>query len=356
MKHTKTFSKAICLLLCIAALAGLTGCGEAKPFQRQIDAMDTVITLTAYGKSGENGLDAAESIIRSLDAMLDPGSQTSTVYAINTAQGSSTVVSAQVADMISKAYEIYQRTKSFNSSATGMLDLTLYPLIKKWGFMDRKYYVPNDAEIQEQLARRCFDSLVLSSFPNSASYSVTIPSYGEMSFACCAIGCASQNAIDAMRHAGVTSGIVSLSGNVQTLGLKPDGTMWNVAIQDPENPSTFLGVISVGETAVSTSGGYQRSFTDGKGGSYHHLLSPTTGYPANNSLKSCTVLCEDGTLADCLSTAMFVIGESNALNYWRQYGGFEMILVTNENEVICTKGLMEEFTLSNSLYTLKYKE
>ncbi|MDO4983114.1 MAG: FAD:protein FMN transferase [Eubacteriales bacterium] len=356
MKHTKTFSKAICLILCIASLLTLSACGEAKPSQIQVSAMDTVMTVTAYGKNADKGLTAAESIIKSLDVMLDPGIQTSTVYAINTAQGSSTVVSGQVADMLSKAYDIYQKTKSFNSSATGMLDLTLYPLVKKWGFMDNKFYVPNDAEIQEQLARRCFDSLVLSSFPNSASYSVTIPSYGELSFACCARGAASENAVEAMRQAGVTSGIISLSGNVQTLGLKPDGTNWNVAIQDPDNTSTFLGVISVGETAVVTSGRYQRSFTDGKGNTYHHLLSPTTGYPANNSLKSCTIICDDGTLADCLSTAMFVIGESNALNYWRQYGGFEMILVTNDNEVICTKGLMERFTLSNAMYTLKYKE
>ena len=356
MKHTKTLSKAVCLILCLAALLSLSACGEAKAYQRQVNAMDTIMTVTAYGKSAERGLDAAESIIKSLDAALDPGLQTSTVYAINNAQGESTVVSGQVADMISKAHDIYQKTKSFNSSATGMLDLTLYPLIKKWGFMDSKYYVPNDAEIQEQLARRCFDSIVLSSFPNSASYSITLPSYGELSFACCAKGCASNNAVEAMRQAGVTSGIISLGGNVQTLGLKPDGTMWNVAIQDPINTANFLGVISVGETAVVTSGAYMRSFTDGKGNTYHHLLSPTTGYPANNTLRSCTIICSDGTLADCLSTAMYVIGETNALNYWRQYGGFEMILVTNDNEVICTKGLMEKFTLSNSQYTLKYRE
>lgn len=355
MKHINTFSKAVCLILSLALLLTLSACGETRPSQIQVSAMNTVITLTAYGKSADRGLVAAESIIKSLDAMLDPGVETSTVYAINTAQGGSTVISGQVADMIYKAYDIYQKTKAFNSSATGMLDLTLYPLVRKWGFVDNKFYVPNEAEIQELLARRCFDSLVLSSFPNSASYAVTIPSYGELSFACCAKGCASENAVEAMRQSGITSGIVSMSGNVQTLGLKPDGTTWNVAIQDPDNPSSYLGVINVGETAVVTSGRYQRSFSDNNG-TYHHLLSPTTGYPANNSLKSCTVICEDGTLADCLSTAMFVIGETNALNYWRQYGGFEMILVTNDNEVICTKGLMEQFTLSSPMYTLKYRE
>ena len=356
MKNTKSFSKTVCLLLCFLMLVPLTACGETKQTQKTVFAMDTVMTLTAYGKYGEKGLEAAESIIKSMDAMLDPEIETSTTYAINHAQGGSTVVSGQVADMLSKAHDIYQKTKAYNSSATGMLDLTLYPLIKKWGFVDSKYYVPNDAEIQEQLARRCFDQLVLSSFPTSGAYSVSIPSYGELNFGCCAKGCAAENAIGAMRQAGVESGIISLGGNVQTLGLKPDGSDWNVAIQDPNNTSSFLGVISVGECAVVTSGTYQRFFTDAKGNTYHHLISPTTGYPANNTLLSCTIITDDGTMADCLSTAMFVMGETNALNYWRANGGFEMILVTKSNEVICTKGLMEEFTLSNSDYSLMYKE
>ena len=51
-------------------------------------------------------------------------------------------------------------------------------------------------------------------------------------------------------------------------------------------------------------------------------------------------------MADCLSTAMFVLGEVKALNYWRQYGGFEMILITTDDRIVCTKGLLEDFTLN----------
>ncbi len=83
-----------------------------------------------------------------------------------------------------------------------------------------------------------------------------------------------------MRQAGVESGIISLGGNVQTLGLKPDGSKWTVAIQDPNNTSSYVGVINVGETAVITSGeSYQRNFTDTHGKFYHHILKPSTGYP-----------------------------------------------------------------------------
>ncbi|HBD85801.1 MAG TPA: FAD:protein FMN transferase, partial [Clostridiales bacterium] len=135
-----------------------------------------------------------------------------------------------------------------------------------------------------------------------------------------------------------------LGGNVQTLGLKPYGSNWNVAIEDPNDTSQYAGVLSVGETAVITSGSYQRYFEkDGK--TYPHILDPHTGYPADSGLKSVTIVCTSGVTADCLSTALFVLGKDAALDYWRTYGGFEMILITQDDQIVCTSGLKSIFTL-----------
>ena len=161
-------------------------------------------------------------------------------------------------------------------------------------------------------------------------------------------------AIQAMRDAGVTSGVVSLGGNVQTLGKKPDGSDWNIAVQDPNDTGSYLGYLTVGETAVITSGSYQRFFTEG-GQKYHHILSPKTGLPVNNGLLSVTIVCEDGTMADCLSTAMFVLGPQAALNYWRTYGGFEMVLVKSDGHVILTNGLYGKFTPNGDNYVVQYE-
>lgn len=348
-KTGRTASRLIMLALCLSMLLSMSGCGEAQMSQKQVFAMDTIMTLTAYGKNADKGLNAAQQVITSLDAMLDPELSTSTTYAINNAEGENIAVSGQIAKMLSTAQHVYKRSG-------GALDLSIYPVTKLWGFIDDKFYLPSEEEIQAELQKLCFDKLILTSFPASGSFAVSLPAGGQLSFGSVAKGCAAENAIDAMRLSGVTSGIVSLGGNVQTLGLKPDGSNWHIAVQDPNNPASHLGVLSLGETAVVTSGSYQRNFVGIDGKTYHHIINPATGRPTENQLLSATIVCNDGTMADCLSTAMFVLGETKALNYWRENGGFEMILVKKDNSIVCTKGLMEKFTLSNEDYTMNFVE
>lgn len=352
MKLKRTLFRLLCAILCLAAILSLSACGESKASETMIFAMDTQMTLRAYGKNGELGIAAASSVIQSMDRMLDPELETSKVYELNNAGGAEIVVSGQIAKMVEAAQEVYK-------NSGGAFDLTIYPLVRRWSIHDGKGYVPNAEEIAEDLSRLCFDDVILTSFPSSGSYTLQMPSYAEITFAAVAKGCASDYAVEAMKNAGVESGIVSLGGNVRTLGLKPDGDRWAVAVQDPNNTESYLGVLSVGETAVVTSGGYQRYFTDYRGNTYHHILSPKTGSPANSALTSVTVICESGTLADCLSTALFITGKTSALQYWRDYGQgvFDLVLVTTDNEVICTTGLIEDFELTNTRdYTVSFVE
>ena len=354
MRHHPVF-RLCALILALLALLSLAACGESTEYHREVYAMDTVMTLTAYGPRAEAGLAAGEGVILSMDAMLDPELPTSVVYAMNHANGASVSVPGQLARMVQTAQTVYQQS---NKLGINSLDLSVYPLVKLWGFVDGSYYVPSELEIAEARARLNFGQVLLSSFPSSGSYEVSMPADCELSFGAVAKGCTSAYVIDAMRNAGVTSGIISLGGNVQTLGLKPDGSKWRIGIADPNSPDNYLGILTAGEVAVVTSGSYQRNFTDPRTGkSYHHILDPRSGRPAENSLVSATVICEDGTMADALSTAMFVLGETNALRYWRSYGkDFEMILVTKNNEVVCTSGLIEEFSLENQNYSLRFSE
>ena len=339
----------LCAVLGLAMMLALAACGGTQMEQKQIFAMDTIMTLTAYGRKASAGIDAATSTLNAMDALLDPELPTSKTYEINHSNGSNVVVPAQIAKMLSTAKTVYEQSD-------GALDLSLYPVIKLWGFVDSRYYVPTDEELSAVIVKKAFDKMVLTSYPMTGSYTVNFPAGTEISFGSIAKGCAAENAIGAMRQAGVESGIISLGGNVQTLGLKPDGSNWTVAIQDPNNTSSWVGTVSVGEKAVVTSGSYQRFF-EFDGNTYHHIINPKTAGPVNNGLVSATIICDDGTMADALSTAMFVLGETRALNYWRQYGGFEMILINKNNQVICTKGLIDTYTPSNTdTYSVRFAE
>ena len=336
----KKTARIIAALLCIMMAVSLCGC-EETPVQKQVFAMDTIMTLTAYGKHAEAGLDSAEGVIASMDSMLDPEYEGSYTYLINHTENENAIVPPQVADMLSKALEVYKRSG-------GALDLSVYPIYEAWGGFDpEKGRIPSSEELSELMKMLNFGDTSVTAFTGEANYSVYVPANTQISFGAVAKGCASEYAIDAMRKAGVESGLVSLGGNVQTLGLKPDGTNWTVAVENPRNPGSYVGTVSVGETAVVTSGNYQRYFkADGQ--IYHHIIDPDTGMPADNNLLSVTVVCDDGTLADCLSTAMYVLGEKAAMNYWREYGDFDMIMVTSDGRVVCTSGLIEIFTLTDT--------
>lgn len=350
MKHSLG-KKIIAIMLCLCMVLPLCACSSDEPVQKQIYSMDTVMTLTAYGKYAEDGINAAAGVINSLDDALDPDNESSYTYQINNANGDDVIITPQVTEMLSTALSVY-------NLSGGALDLSVYPLYEAWGeFNEDTGRIPSDEEIEELLENLRFGETEITNFEGEANYSVRMPAGTQISFGAVAKGCASKYAIDAMRKNGVTSGIVSLGGNVQTLGTKPDGSNWTVAVEDPNNTSSYVGTLSVGETAIITSGSYQRYFTGSDGVKYHHLIDPSTGKPVDNDLVSVTIVCSDGTLADCLSTAMFILGESAALKYWRDNGGFEMIMITKDNEILCTTGLLEVFTLTNSTdYTLEMVE
>ena len=165
MHHTKTsYKRFLAVLLCLGALLTLCACGssDSKMEQKQIFAMDTIMTLTAYGKHASEGLDAAASVINSLHAQLDPDLPTSTTYAINHANGANVVVSPQIAKMLSTAKTVYDQSD-------GALDLSIYPVVRLWGFVDGRYYVPTDIELSAQLVRKGYDEMILTSYPATGS-------------------------------------------------------------------------------------------------------------------------------------------------------------------------------------------
>ena len=357
MKRIKTSCKALALVCAVIIM--LTSCGRAgeeaeapaaalsgeaaEKHQSQVFAMDTVMMLTAYGPNGPAALEAAEAVIYSLEADLDPTNPEGSIYAVNAGAGSYVPVSRECIEVMLTAMEQYEATG-------GAVDPGIFPIVKAWGFTLGEYRVPEAWELNGLLADKATGGILV----DEAAGAVYIPAGMEISLGAVGKGYTAQKALEAMAAAGVESAILSLGGNVQTLGgTKPSGDLWQVAVTDPRDTGSYVGILSVGEAAVVTSGGYQRYFEQ-DGVTYIHIIDPETGYPVENDLLSVTVVTADGGEADCLSTALFVMGLEGALDYYRTVGGFELVLITEENEVIVTPGLADAFAESGEGYTYEY--
>lgn len=311
---------------------------QEKVCEKQLFAMDTYMTLKARGEHAEEAVDTAILEIERLDALLSTGKESSEVFKLNAAGYGS--VSEDTAELLKRSEEIYQSTG-------GMFDITIYPLMELWGFSTKEYRVPEETEIQKAL------SLIGTSQIKFDGTTVTLGEGRKIDFGGIAKGYTSHKVIELMKSYGIEDAMVSLGGNVQTIGLNDSKNPWNIGIRDPKgDENDLLGALPVSGKAVITSGGYERYFeADGK--TYIHILDPKTGRPAESDLLSATIISEDGTLADAMSTSMYLMGLEKASEYWRDHRQeFDMILVT-EDKIYVTEGIADDFQSSQQYEIIK---
>lgn len=311
--------------------------------QKQLFAMDTYMEFTAYGKNSEKAVDAAIEEVQKLDAMLSAENSKSEVYALN--EQGNLQATDDLAELILRGKEIYQETD-------GLFDDTIYPVMKLWGFPTGNYHVPTAAEVQKKLALvdenkveiQTRDSDEKGRDSKEKAKFVTLGADQQIDFGGIAKGYTGQKLAELFQEYGVSSALVSLGGNIQAIGTKPDGSSWKVGIRDPKGgQQDYIGVLSVENQAVITSGGYERYFEeDGK--TYIHIINPRTGYPADGDLLSVTIVSRDGTLADGMSTALYIMGYEKACQFWRQHReGFNVILVTDDGKIHISENLKGNF-------------
>lgn len=299
--------------------------------QKNVFAMDTYMTVSAYGENAEKAVDAAIDEINRLDVLLSTGKDTSQVAFIN--QNGSAVLNDDTQTLLQKSLELYESTGH-------RFDITIYPIMCVWGFPTQEYRVPEQDEIAKTLELVGSDKLSY----DEATKTLTLRDGMAIDFGGIAKGYTSSRLMEIFREYNVSSAMVSLGGNVQVLGTKTDGSDWRVAVQNPDGTDDYLGILAIKDKAVITSGGYERYFEkDGK--TYHHIMDNETGKPADSDLISVTIISKDGMLADGLSTALFVMGKEDALNYWREHSEeFDAILVTKDGEITVTQGIADSFS------------
>ena len=332
------------LLPLFLSLFLLAGCsGADTPVTQQLFAMNTTMTLTLYGSHASDAALSAQQAINRLDGLWSRTKASSDVSRLNAAAGDpapETEVAPETGALLSRARELGALTG-------GALDITIAPIMDVWGFgttsvfQESDFRVPSRTELDALLPLVDSGRLHVSGSAEAPLAWLDGPGMAVDLGAVAKVR-AADLLVPLLTDSGVTSAILDLGGNLTALGTRPDGTPWRIGVKDPRNTETYFCILSLSDKTCSTSGSYERKF-EVDGTTYHHILDPATGYPAESGLLSVTAVSSDGMLADGLSTACYVMGAEQSVRLWREHGlegaGFDLVLVREDGSVWITEGL-----------------
>ena len=312
------------LLLCACnLLPDAGGNPRAQVSESSIWAMDTQMDLRLYGDSDGKTMAALTARLYELDRSLSATNPDSDLSALNSSGRSE---EPRILRLTAEALAVSEQTG-------GALDVTLLPVSRAWGFTTEHKAVPEPGVLEALRERVGMDKIEL-----QEGVCVSLSAGTELDFGALAKGYAADLCRTRIEEDGL-SAILSLGGNIQTVGAKPDGSPWVVGVQDPNNAGRYALTLRLsGAKAAVTSGDYQRYFEQ-DGVRYCHILDPKTLAPVRGSLRAVTVVAESGLRADALSTALFVLGREAGESLWRKLGDFEAIWMEADGSIWLTPGL-----------------
>jgi thiamine biosynthesis lipoprotein len=326
------------IFFAICSIIFLAGC--AKPeVTSETYALNTICSQQIVGGNAKAAADEVGGMLWDItNAMsMNEGSH---VWAVNEAAPGAARVSEETAEVIAAALHIAEETG-------GAFDPAIGALTRLWDITGDPR-VPDAGEIEGALGLVDY---------RKASIDGTSVALGEagmkLDLGGIAKGYAADKATEVYRKHGVERALLNLGGNIYAYGEKPGGENFRIGIRDPLGAEgEIAAIIKVNDTSVVTSGVYERFFESG-GKTYHHIFDPKTGYPAENGLVSVTVVCKNSMRADALSTALFVMGMEQGLEFARSHQDIEAIFITQDRKVRVTDGLNESIEIANETYTLE---
>ena len=304
------------------------GAKAADPISRMGFYFDTVITVTIYDSEDESLLDDCFSLMQHYENTLSRTREGSDVWNINHSAGAPVEVSDDTVDIIKKALHYCEITD-------GAFDITIAPVVSLWDFHeDSDHHIPSEADLKEAVSHVDYRMIGI----EGSTVTLSDPQ-GAIDLGAIAKGYISDGIRDFLISEGCGSALISLGGNIMSVGTKPDGSPWKIGIRRPfgETAMDLIDVVAVLHGSVITSGTYERYFIE-DGVLYHHILDPDTGYPVQNDLTSVSILSDNGADGDALSTTCFILGREKGMELIESLDGIEAMFITDEEEKIYSSG------------------
>ncbi len=225
----------------------------------------------------------------------------------------------------------------------GAYDPSVGPICRLWNFSgEGEPRLPKQAEIDEALKKVGWQRVQI----DPEQHAVLLPLKGmALDLGGIAKGYALDRAAQVIRSNGISSALVNAGGDIVAIGEREPGRKWRVGVQDPRNRGSVVATLEVADRIVMTSGDYERSFQyDGK--TYHHILNPSTGYPARD-VSSVTIVGSEGDGVKCepLGPGAFVLGPERGMKLIKTFPGLEAFLITSKGEFVMTEGARKLFQI-----------
>ncbi len=299
-------------------------------------AMGTVVTQTLTGNDAKETADEIFKSFNDIDRKwLSWRVADANIAKVNNAAGSGFPVADNTAEWLKKTLDVC-------ADSAGALDITIGKITALWDFGGENERLPKKGDIDDLLGYVNYRGVEIN------GNTVQIARGQGLDMGAVGKGIACDEAVKILEMSNIKSAIISVGGSILLYGKGED---FRVGIRDPKGRATdYMGVLTLKNTCVSTSGNYEKTFIR-EGVTYHHILDPKTGYPAQNGLTSVTVVCDSGLVADALSTACFVLGYENSLPLLEKYAA-NAVFIAEDESVTVTPGLAELFEITNSDYAL----
>jgi len=343
-------TKIIIFLLLISLIFTFTSCEDEESgvvnnskISESEFLLDTHVTITLYGTTDENIFPEIFGEIQRLENILSVHVEGSDLDLLKENAGIKPVKVSE--DTI----KIFEKSMKYSKLTNGLFDITAGPLIDLWGIGTQSAKIPNQNEIKEAIKLIDYNKIKI----NKDEGTIFLEDEGMIAnLGAIAKGYIADKVEEKLYKLGLKSAIINLGGNVQLIGSKPDGTLFRIGIQDPdETRGGNIGVYTGKDVTIVSSGDYERFFVE-DGVRYHHILNPKTGFPVETEIKSVSIITEESFEADALSTSVLLSGWDKGINIIENLNNVEAIFINKNHEVYVTEGLKENFNFDSSNYEL----
>ena len=291
-----------------------------SPFELTVVAQDTL--------QGNIFIDQGIAEVKRIENLISDWIPTTLISEINRNAGIRPI------KVTSELYDLVERSIKISELTSGAFDISYASMDKIWKFDGSMKEMPSTEAIKKSVERIGYEKIILDTknktiFLKDTGMKLGLGGIGQ--------GYIADKVKEVLQAKGCAAGIVNVSGDINTWGSQTDGKPWTVGVVNPVNKNKVFATFPLIDSAVETSGSYEKYVTFNNL-RYSHIIDPRTGYPATGVV-SVSVFAKQTEIADALATGVFVMGVEVGLDLINQLKGIECIIVDDKGKIFTSKGI-----------------